>query len=190
MRYILVYARQRVFVVGGWNTVKFNILPCSFICHWLQGSIFSRGKDIYFYLFLFFDSTVQENDGEFTSYRLASDKKFLSENDEISPSSSLMLGLLAKKICGLYLKQEKSYQQIKTSQYFPRPHTITKDYLLMASRRKITLPTMEKFTVNEGTFFPPCTRRVFCPCRKSSHSRERKTFPAWRPCSCPCSNHS
>ena len=121
MRYILVYARQRVFVVGGWNTVKFNILPCSFICHWLQGSIFSRGKDIYFYLFLFFDSTVQENDGEFTSYRLASDKKFLSENDEISPRSSLMLGLLAKKICGLYLKQEKSYQQIKTSQYFPRP---------------------------------------------------------------------
>jgi hypothetical protein len=86
-----------------------------------QGSIFSRGKDIYFYLFLFFDSTVQENDGEFTSYRLASDKKFLSENDEISPSSSLMLGLLANKICGLYLKQEKSYQQIKTSQYFQRP---------------------------------------------------------------------
>ncbi len=120
MRYILVYARQRVFVVGGWNTVKFNILPCSFICHRLQGSIFSRGKDIYFYLFLFFDSPVQENDGEFTSYHLASDKKFLSENDEISPSSSLMLGLLAKKICGLYPKQEKSYQQIKTSQYFPR----------------------------------------------------------------------
>ncbi len=79
------------------------------------------GKDIYFYLFLFFDSAVQENDGEFTLYRLASDKSFHPRIIKNSSSSSLMLGLLAKKISGLYLKQEKSYQQIKTSQHFQRP---------------------------------------------------------------------
>ncbi len=32
-----------------------------------------------------------------------------------------MHGLLAKNICKLYFKQEKSYQHIKTSQYFLRP---------------------------------------------------------------------
>ena len=65
--------------------------------------------------------TVQENDGEINLYRSASDKEFSSQNDEISSSLSFMHTLLRKKIWGLYLKQKKSYQHIKTSQYFPRP---------------------------------------------------------------------
>ncbi len=65
--------------------------------------------------------TAQENDGEINLYRSASDKEFSSQNDEISSSLSFMHTLLRKKIWGLYLKQEKSYQHIKTSQYYPRP---------------------------------------------------------------------
>ncbi len=65
--------------------------------------------------------TAQENDGDINLYRFASDREFSSHNGEISSSSSFMHTLLRKKIWGLYLKQEKSYQHIKTSQYFPRP---------------------------------------------------------------------
>ena len=51
MRYLCFIknnARQRTFVIGQWNPVIFNIWPCSFICNWLQGSIFSRNQDILF----------------------------------------------------------------------------------------------------------------------------------------------
>ena len=55
-----------------------------------------------------------------------------------------MLGLLAKKICGLYLKQEKSYQQIKTSQYFPRPLRYWYHMELFVGRLQQSLP-FQKF---------------------------------------------
>ena len=71
--------------------------------------------------------TAQENDEEINLYRSASVEEFSSQNDEISSSSSFMHTLLRKKIWGLYLKQEKSYQHIKTSQYFPRP--LYNDYM-------------------------------------------------------------
>jgi hypothetical protein len=62
----------------------------------------------------------QENDVGFNLYRLASDKKFSSENGEISYSSSHIHALLVQKIWGFYLVQEKSYWHKKTGQYFPR----------------------------------------------------------------------
>ncbi len=62
----------------------------------------------------------QENDVGFNLYRLASDKMFSSENDEISYSSSHMHALLVQKIWEFYLVQEKSYWHKKTGQYFPR----------------------------------------------------------------------
>ncbi len=62
----------------------------------------------------------QENDVGFNLYRLASNKKFSSENGDISYSSSHIHALLVKKIWGLYLVQEKSYWHKKTGQYFPR----------------------------------------------------------------------
>jgi hypothetical protein len=65
-------------------------------------------------LLSFHNGTVPENDRKFNLYRLAS-----SQNVEIVSSSSLMYALLAKKICELYLKQEKCNQHIKTIQYFP-----------------------------------------------------------------------
>ncbi len=51
------------------NLVIFNILSCSFISIDFRALSF-LGIKIFFSSFLFFDSTVQENDREFNLYRL------------------------------------------------------------------------------------------------------------------------
>ncbi len=75
-------ARQRVFFVGQWNPATFNVWPCFFICHWLQGSIFSRDQNIAFLRPARTGETGWKYVIHLVLKKTTSDKEFSSEDDE------------------------------------------------------------------------------------------------------------